>query len=83
MKDAKDVGMAEENIAAVDRQIADLNAQFQTETDALLAATDPLTEKLETVSLKPTKSNIAVKLVALAWTPHWQDRRGELISAWE
>jgi hypothetical protein len=83
MKDVKDVGMAEENIAAIDRQIADLNAQFQTETHALLAATDPLTEKLESVSLKPTKANISVRVVALAWTPHWQDRQGKLISAWE
>jgi hypothetical protein len=31
----------------------------------LIASTDPLTEKLETVSIKLTKSNIAVKLVVL------------------
>ena len=53
------------------------------ETDALAAATDPINEKLETVSLKPTKANIAVKLVALAWTPHWRDGTGALLSAWD
>ncbi len=83
MKESKDVAQAEENAAALQQQLTDLEAQFKAETDALAAATDPLTEKLETVSLKPTKANIAVKLVALAWTPHWQDQQGRLTSGWE
>ena len=40
-------------------------------------------EKLETVSLKPTKANIAVKLVSLAWVPQWQDAQGARIPAWQ
>jgi hypothetical protein len=82
IKESKDVGQAEENVSALQQQLADLDAQFKMETDALAAATDPLNEKLETVSLKPTKANIAVKLVALAWTPHWRDANGALTSAW-
>jgi hypothetical protein len=82
IKESKDVGQAEENVSALQQQLADLEAQFKMETDALAAATDPLNEKLETVSLKPTKANIAVKLVALAWTPHWQDGKGALTTAW-
>jgi hypothetical protein len=83
LKESKDVGLAEENVSALQQQLADLEAQFKEETDALATATDPLNEKLETVSLKPTKANIAVKLVALAWTPHWQDAGGRLTSAWQ
>lgn len=82
IKESKDVGQAEENVAALQQQLADLEAQFKAETDVLAAATDPLNEKLDTVSLKPTKANIAVKLVALAWTPHWRDSSGELTPAW-
>ena len=82
IKESKDVGQAEENVAALQQQLADLEAQFKTETDALAAATDPLNEKLETLSLKPTKANIAVKLVALAWTPHWRDSGGATVPAW-
>jgi hypothetical protein len=82
IKESKDVNQAEENVAALQQQLADLEAQFKSETDVLAGATDPLNEKLETVSLKPTKANIAVKLVALAWTPHWQDGKGALTSAW-
>jgi len=83
IKESKDVGQAEENVSALQQQLADLEAQFKTETDAFAAATDPLNEKLETVSLKPTKANIAVKLVALAWTPHWQDGKGVLTQSWQ
>jgi len=83
IKESKDVGQAEENVAALQQQLANLEAQFKTETDALAVATDPLNEKLETVSLKPTKANIVVKLVALAWTPHWQDGKGVLTQSWQ
>jgi len=83
IKESKDVGQAEENVSALQQQLADLESQFKTETDVLAAATDPLNEKLETVSLKPTKANIAVKFVALAWTPHWQDGKGVLTQSWQ
>jgi hypothetical protein len=83
IKESKDVGQAEENVSALQQQLTDLEAQFKTETDVLAAATDPLNEKLETISLKPTKANIAVKLVALAWTPHWQDGKGALTQSWQ
>lgn len=82
MKESGDVGQAEENVSALQQQLADLEAQFKTETDALAAATDPLNEKLEMISLKPTKANIAVRLVALAWAPHWRDSGGATVPAW-
>ena len=83
IKESKDVSQAEDNATALQQQLAELEGQFKAETEALSAATDPLTEKLETLSLKPTKSNIAIKLVALAWAPHWQDGSGTQVPAWE
>ncbi|NWF72309.1 MAG: ATP-binding protein [Nitrospirae bacterium] len=83
MKESKDVGQAEENVAALQQQLADLESQFKSESDTLAAATDPLSEQLESIAIKPAKANIAVKLVALAWTPHWQDGRGALTQAWQ
>lgn len=82
IKESGDVGQAEENVSALQQQLADLEAQFKTETDVLAAAIDPLNEKLETISLKPTKANIAVRLVALAWAPHWRDSGGATVPAW-
>jgi hypothetical protein len=82
MKESQDVSLAEENVAALQKQLADLEAQFKSESEALTAATDPLNEKLDTISIKPTKGNIAVKLVALAWTPHWRSSNGAMTPAW-
>jgi hypothetical protein len=83
MKESKDVSQAEDNVAALQQQLADLEAQFKAEAEALAAATDPLMEKLERLSLKPAKSNITIKLVALAWAPHWQDDQGIEVPAWQ
>ena len=82
MKESEDVGRAEENVTALQQQLVDLEAQFKSESEALAAATDPLNENLETIFIKPTKTNIAVKLVTLAWTPHWRDKNGVLTPAW-
>ena len=82
LKETQDVGRAKETVAAVDEAIAALDAQFKAEADALGASTDPLTERLETLALKPTRQNISVRLVALAWAPCWRDRAGAISPAW-
>ncbi len=83
IKESKDVGQAEENATVLQQQLAELEGQFKAELEAMNAATDPMTEQLEPVSLRPTKSNIAVKLVALAWAPYWQDGSETQAPAWE
>jgi hypothetical protein len=69
MKDGKDVARAEDNVAALDRQIAGLETQFKAEAESLAAAADPLTEQLDVIPLKPARANVSVRLVALAWMP--------------
>ncbi|HVQ39591.1 MAG TPA: hypothetical protein VMS31_18780, partial [Pyrinomonadaceae bacterium] len=83
MKEAQDVTRAEETVEAVNQQLTDLDAQFREETAAIERSIDPQTEQLETVSLKPKKSNITVKLVTLAWAPSWRDAQGQTAPAWE
>ncbi|HEY6230045.1 MAG TPA: DUF87 domain-containing protein [Pyrinomonadaceae bacterium] len=83
MKESQDVGRAEETVAAVDAQMADLDAQFKEETAANETSGDPQTETLETTVVKPTKANISIKLLSLAWTPYWRDARGQTTPAWE
>jgi len=78
MKESQDVDRAEENVSAISQNLAELEAEFQSETAALERSLDPQTEQLEKVSLKPTKANIAIKLVTLAWAPYWDDK-----PAWE
>ena len=62
---------------AYKQQLEDLNAQFQAESDAMEGKIDPLTESLESVVIRPKKTDIIVQLVALAWAPY---RNGE--QAW-
>ena len=83
MRDMKDVGLAKENVEALQQQLAALETRFKSEADALAAATDPLQEKLEARPVRPSKSNIVVKLVALAWAPSWRDEKGALAQAWQ
>ncbi|HEY6045696.1 MAG TPA: hypothetical protein VIU65_03780, partial [Pyrinomonadaceae bacterium] len=83
MKEAGDVTRAQESVEAVNQLLADLDAQLKTETETIQQAGDPQTEDLEKVSLKPTKSDIAVKLTTLVWAPYWRDANGNMTSAWQ
>jgi hypothetical protein len=82
LKESQDVTMAEDNVAALQQQLAGLEAAFKTESEALSAASDPMLERLEPVSLKPAKADIAVKLVGLGWIPEWRAPDGSLTRAW-
>ena len=82
MKESEDVDRAEENVAAITQKLADLDAEFKAETATLERSLDPQTEELGTVSLKPKKVNIDVKLVALAWAPYSREPSGEAKPAW-
>ena len=69
---------------SVERGLANsCDAQFKAETDALEKSIDSQTESLETILLKPSKANIAVKLLSLAWAPYWHDAQGQASPAWE
>jgi hypothetical protein len=83
IKESQDVGRAEETVAAVDAQMAELDARFKEETTAIEASSDPQTESLETLVVKPTKANITIKLLTLAWAPYWHDAQGRTTPAWE
>jgi hypothetical protein len=83
MKEAGDVAHAQENVKALQEQQAALETEFQAETDALASRIDPASEELETVVVKPKKTNITVRLVALTWAPHWQDAAGKLTMGWQ
>lgn len=66
-KQREDVGRAEDNLETLNGKLQLLNSQFQAEAQALADKFDPLKEALEAVSVPPKKTNITVKLLALAW----------------
>ena len=82
LKERQDVGRAQETVEALQQQIADLDEAFKADADKLTTSGDPLAEPLETLSVRPSKQNVTVKLVALAWVPRWQDGTGQSTPAW-
>ncbi len=79
----EDIARAEETVEALQKQLADLQAEFDAETAKITASIDPLTEELSPVIVKPRKTDITVQLVSLVWMPHWQEEGGGLLAAWQ
>jgi hypothetical protein len=82
MKEATDVGRAQENVQAVQDQLQELDAQFKAEVAALTSNIDPTTEVLERIPLRPKKTDVKPRLVALAWAPYWRIPTGVESPAW-
>ena len=83
IKESGDAARAKETVESLKRQYEELQSQFEAESKQVHQKTNPLTETLETVSLKPKKSNITPKLVVLAWVPFLVGADGESKPAWE
>jgi hypothetical protein len=82
MRQATDIKRAKENLEVLDDQLTELQKTFSEEIEQAKTDFDPITEKLEIHTIKPKKMNIAVSLIALTWTPHWQDSKGRITPAW-
>jgi prefoldin subunit 5 len=76
------VARAGENIAAIQKQLEDLKAEFDTEIAAIENKIDPSKETFETISVRPKKSDILIQLVTLVWAPYWLDAQGMVTPAW-
>ena len=65
----------------MEAQLSALQSELERETAAVTSAADPLSEELETVIIKPKKTDIAVRVLGLGWVPYWRDGRGGLTLA--
>jgi hypothetical protein len=68
-QERQDVSQAEENIESLKKQLADLNAELETEVDNLEDRFDPEAGELEILGLKPRKTDVEVRFLTLAWAP--------------
>ncbi len=71
MKERQDVDGAEQSVEAVRQKIADLEAELKSEIEELTSANELQSFAIQSASVKPRKSDIAVSGVLLAWVPHW------------
>lgn len=67
-KESQDVTQAAENLETVTRQAEELQKQFEDELAARQSNLDPNSEALETVTIRPRKSDIELQVVALGWS---------------
>jgi hypothetical protein len=82
-KEKEDVDRAKDTVAAHQQRLDEIEKEFKEETDQLAAKTDPATEELQKISIRPAKKDIIVKLVGLAWLPYWQTPDGKTTPAWQ
>ena len=82
-REAGDVERAQDAAELAQQKLAELEAEFQAEVEALSAQNTAASTDLETVVLKPRKTNIRVRLVTLVWLPTWLGPRGHATPAWE
>jgi hypothetical protein len=73
-KQHQDVANVESKMAGIGEEIAAIQAELQAGIEKLTAAFDPATLPLETESIKPARTDVKVKKVALLWLPF--DGRG-------
>jgi hypothetical protein len=83
LKERQDTGRARETVEALQQRITELEAEAEAELARLEQREDPLTTPLETVAIKPRKSDITVRLCALTWAPYRVDAQGQASPAWE
>jgi Helicase HerA, central domain len=65
IQEGSEATTAEENAEAIRKQIAELETEVEAES-AALAATEP---EIEVVEVKPARSGVSVRLIALGWIP--------------
>jgi len=83
MKEQQDIGRASESVEALQGYLSETETELQGEIQAIESKASVQNETLETISIKPKKTNISVQLLALAWAPFWQDESGNAAPAWE
>lgn len=81
-KEAQDVERAEEGLETSKRRYQEMEAELEAELEALGQRFDAQTEALETLQLKPRRTDVNVQQVALAWLPY-RTRHGRLQAAWQ
>jgi hypothetical protein len=73
LKEQQDVERAEDSVEKVEAELKALSDRCEEEIAALTSKMDPVTEGLESVTLRPLKREVEVRVLALVWVA--EDRR--------
>jgi hypothetical protein len=79
----EDVALAGQKLSDLQAKLEELESEFEKEVAALEARSDPRSEALETIALKPSLTGTTLNLVAIAWVPFLEEAGGGLKPAWK
>ena len=82
LKEQGDVGRAGDTVEAVQAQIAQMEQEVETTVAAITAKLDSGNAQIETVSIKPKKTNISIGFTALVWAPCQHEEGKDPEPAW-
>ncbi len=83
MKQSSDVDAAEETLESLQNQRAELEQQFNDDVAAATAKYDATSVELSLYPVRPRKTDVKPRLIALTWLPSWRDSDGKTTPAWE
>jgi hypothetical protein len=69
MKEDQDVQLAGENLAQLQQQLTTLDEEIASAITAIDTGVDAAAVPLETIEIKPKRTQVVVRTVALAWVP--------------
>jgi len=81
LKERQDATRAGETVEVLQQQLVDLEYEFKEETDKLIETINPGLEVLDTIVIKPKRTDVKAETVLLIWAPYWQSG-AERSSAW-
>ncbi|MEI7988370.1 MAG: ATP-binding protein [Chloroflexota bacterium] len=76
-----DVNRAKESLQLYQQQLQELDAEFKAEMETVKEKSNPATEALDTVAIKPKKTDISVQVLSLVWAPY-RDEKGQMTPSW-
>lgn len=75
-KQADDVRRARDDVAAYEEKLREIEEELEDEIQEIHQELDPLQEELDLVQLKPRRTDINIRHLALAWVPFSSDGDG-------
>lgn len=81
-KESRDVARAQEKVEEYQKELEEIERDCEEQVDRLKSAMDPMSEKLETLTLTPLKKNCSAKSVGIVWMPYRASAQPTLGAAW-
>ncbi len=81
--EAGDVGRAKDNVAALTEQLAAAQGELDAAVQGITERADPASTPIEVIAVRPRKTGVDVRRIALGWVPYSRREDGSIVPSWE